>query len=200
MDRIQEILEKNIKITGFFKELSEELMGLAQDLIPYKAKEEQYQKRYFSRLENAYGKAIKTNSWVRFWQTCTWLTYPSKEDLEYLPYVSDFELANAHLVLCYSLRAFQDENLESSEECKKLYEFYKLTKPEINKRKSMPQLPEKDAFIDYQKHSKAYQKEKNKWSIARKTGKPCPYCNSENVVSDGHSWRCKDCKKYWRKH
>lgn len=40
MDRIKEILERNIKVIGFFKELSEELMGLAQNLIPSKAKEE----------------------------------------------------------------------------------------------------------------------------------------------------------------
>ncbi len=200
MDRVERILRDNIKYSGFFKLLLEEISDLASNLIPCKGREEQYASNYFNRLEQAYRQAIKTNSWIRFWQNSEWLDYPNSEDIKLLPYLSDYELSNIHLALCYSLKVFQDSELDESLEARKLHDFYKLTKAETNKRETTPQLPEQDAFEEYAKNKSQHQEHENRLEKARKTGSFCPYCDSKNVVSDGHSWKCKDCGKYFRKH
>jgi len=139
-------------------------------------------------------------NWVAFWLECSWLTYPTTEDKEMVTNLNTWEIPDYYVVISQSLKQFVDANMEDSEQCRKLHEYYKLLKTEFNCRETNV-LPQKDAFLDYIEHKQDYQKQENLMEDARKYGNICPYCESENVRSyNQQEWKCYSCGKRFRKH
>ena len=187
--------------TRFIKEVSGVLSELAQSKINQKSKEYYNAKRYFSKLEDAIEDVIKNNTWFKFWENCEWLEFPTQEDIQYIPFLSDFKLSNVYGIIIYSLKQLSENDQEDTEQANILHEYYLLLKNEINSRHTMFRLPQVDAFLDYSKSKKEYREQKNREEGARKTGEMCVFCGSENVRSYNRiEWKCYSCNKRFRKN
>lgn len=186
---------------GFFVNLKSELENLASNQISMKSRDWLTSNRYLNLLAKKIDETIENYDWVEFWLRYKGLHMPLDEDLETLKHLGNYQLANIHEVLCYSLKQQSDNDLEYEETAQILHEYYKLTKNEINSRESMPQLPPKDAFLDYIAHKKEHGRLRNLLKGARKSGEICVHCHSRNVISYNKlEWQCKDCKRRFRKH
>ena len=197
-DEVQTELDKILpqEPKGFFKNLEEEIQGWINSEIPESGKSHNID-AYFNRRASINTKLVKETNLTDFWQRCQWLAKPTETDLRDLSILCDDDLTEYHILIFHSLIDLAKQDLENTESCKNLHEFYKLTKSEMIKRGILSN-PD-DAFEEYLQDREAHKSQAERMEEARKTGEFCPHCDSKNIISDGHSWRCKDCKKRFRK-
>ena len=200
-EKLHEEVNKLLGENGFFDRLKEYLTASVNSLISDSKKANlPRESEYFGHRANVERQFILSNNWISFWDNCTWLTNPTTEDVEDVKTLSNSDLETYCIILGKSLKQYCDENRETDPKCLMLYEFYKLVKSEIVQRPSLSDFPSGDGYQDYIANKADYQKEQNKVETARVTGSECPHCGSTDIASYGEKWRCRDCKKLWRKH
>ena len=185
---------------GFFVKLADNLRVLVEGKIPIQYRETFSYEEIASKRDEVRAKIIEKTNWSSFWQFHKdMLTNPTQNELEHLKQMSNHELIDFFKLVCLSLKQLINNNLESSEIAQNLHGYYKLIKKEINSRPRMPQLPQKDAFIEYCQNKQQYKEDLEKMERCRELG-ICPKCESkDNVISYGDKWKCTSCKRYFRK-
>jgi hypothetical protein len=184
---------------SFFKRLKQEINERLYEEIPLNSGFRDREDVYINRMLTVETEIVKKSSFVKFWLTSTWLTYPTQQDLETIKTLDSEDLTEFHILIFRCLIDLSKQDLEDSETCKKLHAYYKLTKEEMVKRGILtnPQ----DAFLEYTQNKHIHIEEENVFEKARTSGSMCPYCKSENVGSyNREQWYCRSCQKRWRKH
>jgi len=201
-DEVQKRLDKILpqEPEGFYKNLKETLSLMVSDRIPHQSKRNLDADAYFSRRNKIEKEIVTETDWSNFWQNCKWLKQPSEQDVKILLNLNTEDLTKFHVLIFKSLVDMAKQDLEDSEPCKILHEFYKFSAQEMCDRGILKN-PEKDAFYEYCQNKQTHIEQENLMEDARATGKICIHCGSQNVRSyNKQEWKCYDCGKRFRKH
>ena len=194
-DIIFEVTERK----GFFKKLQNEINHEINQKIPMRYRDRFSVLQYAVKADEVVDKFLVSDL-TSFWQNCGWFKDgPTQQDVTNL---SDGELAQFFIMITNSLRNFVDNGLEDSEQAEQLHQIYLILKGEIEKRPTLPQLPQQDGFLNYINIKQTLiQKEQLKQQEI--INRPqCPSCGAKgsDIMSYGASWYCKKCGRKFLKN
>lgn len=183
---------------GFFKNIETEISKLVTVRIPMQAKYKLTDLAYFNKRRKLQEEIVKTTDWTSFWVACDWLDYPTEQDKKDVHNLDAEDLTEFHIIIFKSLIDLAKQNQQDSEACKKLHQYYKLTRAEMEARSIFKE--HGDAFLEFLGDKQQHVSEEERMEEARISGDFCPYCDSTNVGSyNREQFYCRDCKKRWRK-
>jgi hypothetical protein len=191
---------------SFFSQLNDYLMERVNAIISEKQKGNLSNQREYFQYRAKIEQSVIQNlvEWRSYFETCGYLAFPTQEDKLVLAdsnNVSDSDIMTFNVILGFALRKYIDNYMENSENCQKLYSYYKLLKEETGKRETLAFYPHEDGFVDYLENRIWRHEEQRKAESARQLGNYCIHCGSENVASyNKKEWKCKSCGKRFRKH
>lgn len=96
------------------------------------------------------------------------------------------------LVTIEALKQYADNEDTENPKCVYLHNLYLKLKESLS---SQIPFEKEDRFLDYLNSKE----ERRALENVRFTGAFCPSCGSKRIISNGHSWKCKDCEHEFRK-
>lgn len=145
---------------------------------------------YFQEREEIEAKIILETNWLSYFNEHVILDTPIEDPKT----LDNSDLLTFHQIMIQTLKGFIDTNRESESMCAFILAVYERSKTELENR--FHNYPQGSGFLDYL----SARSEREQRDNARITGSMCPNCGSADIASYGDKWKCRNCKKLFRKH
>jgi hypothetical protein len=190
-----------IDLSNFFENLNEFLVRNVNAKISAKQKDSLQNIHEYGIFRANLEENLVLDVDFRPWIERLNLTAPTQSDYEMVVNLSDDDLMRDVVVLNHALSRYIDSFSETSRTCQTLHSFYKLLKLEVMRRPTLKFFPSGDGFSEYLEKRVERIAENSELIDARRCGNICIFCQSKNVKSySSTEWKCKDCKRRFRKH
>jgi len=143
---------------------------------------------YFKKRMEIEEHILTSTDWLLYFEE-----HIHEPELEDPSTLDDSDLLTIHKVFIEVLKKAIDSHQETEPTCTKVLTLYQKTKTELESR--FADYPRGDSFTDYLEARTEREQRDN----ARISGSMCPNCGSRDITSYGDKWKCRTCRKLWRK-